>query len=162
MRLPIKPLKRHILLSCIGFFFFIATANGQTQDMLGDWAIKCEPACSANQQLSSNESNLKFTAVVSNSKFSDAPVMRLIFPLGIYLPTDIGLQVGSINTKVPVVTCLPSGCNAVVVLSEPFIDAMSTNTQLIVSYFSNENTANELSFSLAGFSDVLEQLANEN
>jgi invasion protein IalB len=96
----------------------------------GDWKIQCEAANKANAegqtqnekqcamvQTSRSEKNAKLglTTVFVRSKQNgkEVTMMRILAPIGVYLPTGIALEIdGGAIGRIPFMRCLPQICEA--------------------------------------------------
>jgi len=130
--------------------------QGQTQSQTGDWSILCNKTCKATQLLLSEDKKLKYSATVSLNDEQNLLHMKLVFPLGIYLPANIALMVNGIEKSIPVTTCVPSGCNALLIMNSELQKAMMEASLLKVRFFSSDSRENEIIYSLKGFKSALE------
>lgn len=126
-----------------------------TQFQSGDWSILCNNTCQASQLLLSENKKLKYSATMSKTGQQDLLQMKLVFPLGIYLPANIALMISETEKTIPVVTCVPSGCNALLVLNTEIQNAMLEASFFKVRFFSTDNRENELVYSLKGFKEAI-------
>jgi invasion protein IalB len=146
-------------ISSVLFVLLMASFNlqGQTPTQLqtGDWSILCNKVCKATQLLISEDKKLKYSITVSLTDEQNLLQMKLVFPLGIYLPAKIALMVNGLEKNIPVTTCIPSGCNALLIMNSKFQKAMQEATVLKVRFFSTDSRANEIIYSLKGFNEAL-------
>jgi invasion protein IalB len=133
-----------------------------TQSQTGDWSILCNKTCQASQLLLSEDKKLKYLATVSLNGEQNLLQMKLVFPLGIYLPANIALMVNGIEKSVPVTTCIPSGCNALLIINNELQKAMIEAPILKVRFFSSDSRENEVVYSLKGFKKALELVSQKN
>ncbi len=146
-----------LLISAI-FLSFNSIASSAEQARFGDWEVTCiENNCRLAQGLKNPDNpGIVFGLLIVNIKGSDVPVAQLNFPLGIYLPASIGILVAEEKVEIPMTTCLPKGCIALLPLNDSLIKAMQTQPEFNVRFYVNEKTPREISFSLKGFSEAYE------
>ena len=83
----------------------------------------------------------------------DQPVAVITLPLGIFLPPGIELQIdgkGKVG-RLPINTCLPSGCQAGVQLDEEFVGRMKQGNQMTVTFGNPQGKGVAAPVSLKGF-----------
>lgn len=81
------------------------------------------------------------------------PVAVITLPLGIFLPPGIELQIdgkGKVG-RLPINTCLPSGCQAGVQLDEEFVGRMKQGVQMTVTFGNPQGKGVAAPVSLKGF-----------
>ena len=141
--------------------FILSTTSfnlqGQTpkQFQTGDWSILCNKTCLASQLLLSEDKQLKYSATMSMTDEQNLLQMKLVFPLGIYLPANIGLMVNGMEKSIPVISCIPSGCVALLIMNSEIQKAMLKTTELKIRFFSTDTRENEIIYSLKGFKEAL-------
>jgi invasion protein IalB len=145
-----------LILMTMSLTSFNLRGQTPTQFQTGDWSILCDKTCKASQLLLSEDKKLKYFAAVSFNGEQNLLQMRLVFPLGIYLPANIALMVNGIEKKTPVTTCVPSGCNALLIINNELQKTMIDAQELKVRFFSTDTRENEVIYSLKGFKEALE------
>lgn len=89
----------------------------------------------------------------------EQPVAALTLPLGIWLPPGLQLQVDSGKKgRIPVDTCIPSGCRAGFELDAEFLASMRQGNQLNVTFGGGNRKPLTIPISLQGFSAALDSL----
>lgn len=136
----------------------VLTIRAQTNESIQDWAVSCSKDCSATQTLATTDMRLKFAVTLSKIEQSNKLVMRFDLPLGMYLPSGLGISVGDMILNVPYTTCIPNGCKALLVVDEQLEKALSAQNTLKMRYFSSEASESEVVFSLAGSSLVIKKV----
>jgi len=131
--------------------------HGQTptQVQAEDWSISCDKTCRASQLLISKDNKLKYSATLSLADEQNLLQMTLVFPLGIYLPANVALMINDIEKIIPVITCVPSGCNALLVINSELQNEMIKASVFKVRFFTSSSSENEVSYSLKGFKEAL-------
>jgi invasion protein IalB len=132
--------------------------QGQTPTRLqsGDWSILCSKVCKATQLLLSEDKTLKYSATLSLTDDKTLLQMKLVFPLGIYLPANTALMVNDIEKSIPVTTCVPSGCNALLIMNSELQKEMLDAPVFKIRFFSSNSRENEVIYSLKGFDEALD------
>jgi invasion protein IalB len=139
-----------------------ATAIGQdVTQIMGDWQLHCEAGdCRIRQGLANpDQSGVVYSSDVQFLADKDKVVLSLSFPLGLYLPPGVGLRVGDETRDVPMTVCLPTGCLAIVELDVVLLNALRSEENYIVRFYTASETPNEIKFSLDGFNDAYKDLA---
>jgi len=138
---------------------FSASSAAVEQKLYDDWALNCQQSCYIYQGMQSKSQNTIFSLQVS--KVSDNTMaMQLNFPLGIYIPAGIGIAVGDFKKNIPLTTCLPKGCHALVVLNDEIQKQLKANNKINVRFFTAQSQEKEISFSLKGFQDAFNAMKN--
>lgn len=128
--------------------------------VIGDWQLHCDAGdCRVRQGLASPERpGIVYSSEVKFPADQDQAILTLSFPLGIYLPSGVGLRAGDETYDIPVTVCLPIGCQAIVVLDEALEAAMKEGDSYNVRFYTTKETPNEVRFSLNGFDEVFKDL----
>ena len=143
-------------------------------EQFGDWTKECEmitdekgkelEICQISQTLIDKESNqpmLKMAVGFVPDK--DKPVAVITLPLGIFLPPGIELQVdgkGKVG-RLPINTCLPSGCQAGVQLDDDFIGRMKKGNLMTITFGNPQGQGVAAPISLTGFTAGLQSVEGE-
>ena len=135
-----------------------------------DWIKECETVkgpedkeielCQISQTLTNTEIDQPMMKVAVGY-VPDKPeaVMVVTLPLGVILPPGIQLEVGDGKAaRVPINTCLPSGCQAGVQLDKEFTERLKKGKTLEVSFAAPTGQAIKAPISLSGFTAGLESL----
>ncbi|MEJ2308313.1 MAG: invasion associated locus B family protein [Gammaproteobacteria bacterium] len=143
-------------------------------EKFGDWFKECEMVtsekgeqieiCQISQTLIDEESNTAMMKMaVGYVPDKDQPVAVITLPLGIFLPPGIELQIdgkGKVG-RLPINTCMPSGCQAGVQLDEDFVTRMKKGNQMTVTFGNPQGQGIAAPVSLSGFTAGLESLETE-
>jgi invasion protein IalB len=135
-----------------------------------DWIKECETVkgpdgqeielCQISQTLTNTEINQPMMKVaVGYVPDKTEAVMVVTLPLGVILPPGIQLEVGDGKAaRVPINTCLPSGCQAGVQLDKEFTERLKKGKTLEVSFAAPNGQAVKAPISLSGFTAGLGSL----
>jgi invasion protein IalB len=129
-----------------------------------DWFKECEMVtdekgeqieiCQISQTLIDKDSDQPMMKIaVGYVPDKDQPVAVITLPLGIFLPPGIELQIdgkGKVG-RLPINTCLPSGCQAGVQLDEEFVGRMKQGNQMTVTFGNPQGKGVAAPVSLKGF-----------
>ena len=140
--------------SLLGFLSTLASADEAAQlQRFGDWTYECgNGGCSIRQGLSNPENpTVVYGIVVSKVQNNPSPIMRLNFPLGVYLPSGIGLAVGDMKLDIPMTVCLPEGCSAIAVVTDELRSRLASEDAIKVRFYLADSNPREISYPLFGF-----------
>ena len=139
-----------------------------------DWFKECEmitdekgeqiEICQISQTLIDKDSDQPMMKIaVGYVPDKDQPVAVITLPLGIFLPPGIELQIdgkGKVG-RLPINTCLPSGCQAGVQLDTDFVSRMKQGNQMTVTFGNPQGQGVAAPVSLSGFTAGLESVEAE-
>lgn len=137
----------------------------------GEWKIQCEAggaqAASAGEsppqkqcgmvQTARSEKNDKVTLtlvmVKGKQNGKDVTMMRVVAPIGVFLPTGVALEVdGGAVGRVPFTRCLPQVCIAFAEASPPTLEKMRKGTSANFIIYEAPGLGMPMKISLNGFS----------
>ena len=142
----------------------------------GDWKIACEDgaakaeedandgkeACGMIQTSKHPErKNIALTLVLVKNQQADKTVtmMRLMAPIGVFLPTGIALEIdGEAVGRVPFTRCLPQVCVAFAEASPPTLEKMKKGAKAKFIIYEAPGLGLGMEFSLKGFTAGLTAL----
>ena len=140
----------------------------------GAWQIQCgtAPADASGQppkkscgmvQVTRSEKNAKIglSLVIVKAKQGDKEVimMRVMAPIGVYLPTGVALEVdGAAVGRVPFTRCRPQICEALAEASPETLEKMKKGTAANFIVYEAPGLGIPLKISLEGFSAALDNL----
>ena len=141
-----------------------AAALTRPVEKFDDWFKECEMVtdekgeqieiCQISQTLIDKDSDQPMMKIaVGYVPDKDQPVAVITLPLGIFLPPGIELQIdgkGKVG-RLPINTCLPSGCQAGVQLDEDFVSRMKQGNQMTVTFGNPQGKGVAAPVSLKGF-----------
>jgi invasion protein IalB len=98
--------------------------------------------------------NVGLTVLVLKTADGKAQVMRVLAPLGVLLPSGLGLWIDQSDMgRVGFVRCLPNGCVAEVILEEQLLQKLSTGQTATFTIFQTPEEGIGIPISLNGFSN---------
>ena len=106
-----------------------AAAQGAVKSTFGDWQMRCEtPAGAKTEQCALVQSvqaedkpNVTLVVIVLKTADGRSRLLRVIAPLGVLLPSGLGLKIDNDVGRAGFVRCLPSGCVAEVVMDDDLL-----------------------------------------
>ena len=154
-------------LAFLGALTCAAHAQGAVKAKHGDWETRCETPPGASYEqcaivlsvVDQERPNLTMVVIVLNTADRKARLMRVIAPLGVLLPSGVGLHVddqdlGHLNY----LQCLANGCIAQVALDEKLLDKLKTGKTMTLGVFQTPEQGVGVVAPLAGFKEAYEQL----
>jgi invasion protein IalB len=148
-------------------------ASAETVATHGAWQIQCSAAGASGDQagkktcgmvqVGHSEKNPKIalSLVIVRQKQGDKDVimMRVLVPIGVYLPTGVALEVdGGAVGRVPFTRCRPQICEALAEASPETLEKMKKGTAANFIIYEAPGLGFPLKISLEGFSAGLENL----
>ncbi|MCB1681896.1 MAG: invasion associated locus B family protein [Alphaproteobacteria bacterium] len=136
-----------------------------------DWRVECAqtPAgknvCQMFQRLLwEDQKSVALVVLVGMGELQGKPVprMRLIVPLGTFLPTGLVLGLEEAEDKglrVPIQFCVAQGCVTNIDLDQTVIDKLKNKQNLSTAYIRPDRKTVKLSISLKGFTKALERIS---
>lgn len=171
------------LLSLMAMLFLpaLAQAQGQLKASFGDWQHRCDRVAQSGaeqcilMQTMLDQSDLNLAVVVlrvedtaataearkkdANAKVVRRPVLRIIAPLGVFLPRGLGLKVDEREIgSTDFVRCLESGCVAEVDMDQSLIDLFSKGKVALFAVFLTPQEGRGLPVTLTGFAEGFSKL----
>jgi len=150
-------------ISCIiGMPLSQSLAQGVVKAKYGDWQLRCEtPPGAAHEQCALLQSvaaedkpNINLVVIVLKTADGKNRLLRVIAPLGILLPSGLGLKVDDTDIgRAGFVRCLPSGCVAEVVMEEKLIDQLKNGKNATFIIFQTPEEGVGIPLALAGFKE---------
>ncbi len=142
----------------------------------GAWQLQCGAAQAADGspdpagkkqcgmvQVTRNEKNekvaLSLIIVKAKQNEKDVTMMRVMVPIGVYLPTGVALEIdGEAVGRVPFTRCRPQICEAFAEASPPTLDKMKKGGAANFIIYEAPGLGLPMKISLEGFSAALDQL----
>jgi invasion protein IalB len=159
------------LLKITGLIFLVAPDLGLAQGVVkakyNDWQLRCEtPPGAAHEQCALLQSvaaedrpNINLVVIILKTADGKNRLLRVIAPLGILLPSGLGLKVDDIDIgRAGFVRCLPSGCVAEVVMEEKLINQLKNGQNATFIIFQTPEEGVGIPLALAGFKEGFEAL----
>ncbi len=145
-----------------------ATGPGSVvKETHGAWQVSCrtppgakEEKCALVQSVTAEDRpNVGLTVVFYKAIGEDKKLMRVVVPLGVLLPTGLGLKIdGQDVGNAPFLKCSRRGCVAEVVLQDDIIGKMKKGTTAMFIIFDTPEAGIGIPVALQGFGDALANL----
>ncbi|MCB1475271.1 MAG: invasion associated locus B family protein [Rhodobiaceae bacterium] len=167
---------RNLLLAVIAFLAtgLVATINptpafaqGAVRATHGDWQIRCDtpPGASSEQcalvqsVAAEDRQNVGLTVIVLKTADGKDRIMRVLAPLGVLLPTGLGLKIDDQDVGTAgFVKCLETGCIAEVVIEDQLIQKLETGEIAVFIIFQTPEEGIGVPVSLKGFAEGFKAL----
>lgn len=126
----------------------------------GDWQIRCDtPAGAQSEQCvlmqfvtAEDRENVGLTVIVLKTADKKAKIMRILAPLGVLLPSGLGLKIDDAEMgRAGFVRCLPTGCVAEVILDDKLLQKLETGKTATFIIFQTPEEGIGIPISLNGF-----------
>lgn len=133
----------------------------------GDWQVRCDtPAGAQTEQCvlmqfvtAEDRDNVGLTVIVLKTADKKARIMRILAPLGVLLPSGLGLKIDETDMgRAGFVRCLPNGCVAEVILEDQLLEKLRGGSTATFIIFQTPEEGIGIPISLAGFGPGFEQL----
>jgi invasion protein IalB len=144
-----------------------ALAQGAVRSVHQDWQIRCEtpPGAQAEQcalfqsVVAEDRANVGITVLVLKTADQKTRLMRVQAPLGVLLPSGLGLKVDQVDVgRAGFVRCLPRGCYAEVVMDDNLLKQLRTGQTATFFIFQTPEEGIGFPMSLKGFGDGYDKL----
>jgi len=144
-----------------------AAAQGVVKSVYGDWQIRCEtPPGAQNQQCALMQSvtaedrpNVGLTVIVLKTADQKSRLMRVVAPLGILLPSGLGLKIDNNDVgRAGFVKCLPNGCIAEITMDDNLINELRNGHTSTFIIFQSPEEGIGFPMSLKGFGEGYDHL----
>jgi invasion protein IalB len=141
--------------------------QGVVKSKHGDWDLRCEtPPGAAKEQCALLQSvaaedrpNVNLAVIVLKTADGKNRLLRVIAPLGILLPSGLGLKIDDTDVgRAGFVRCLPSGCIAEVIMEDKLIDQMKNGKRATFIIFQTPEEGIGIPLSMAGFKEGFDAL----
>ena len=144
-----------------------AVAQGAVKAVSGDWQIRCDTPpgaqgeqCALIQSVTAEDrANIGITVIVLKTADQKSRLMRVIAPLGVLLPSGLGLKIDETDIgRAGFVRCLPNGCIAEVVMDEKLLGQLRTGKTATFIIFQTPEEGIGFPMGLAGFGEGFDKL----
>jgi invasion protein IalB len=103
--------------------------------------------------------NVGLTVIVLKTADRKVLLMRVLAPLGVLLPNNLGLRVDSVDIgKVSFVRCLPNGCVAEVIVNDDLMNKLRNGHTATFIIFQTPEEGIGIPVSLKGFGEGFDKL----
>lgn len=143
-----------------------ASAQGVVRATHGNWQIRCDQPpglaveqCALMQSVTAEDrNNIGLTVIVLKTREgeegADGRLMRVLAPLGVLLPSGLGLFVDEEDLgKAGFVRCLPNGCVAEVVMDDALVARMGAGEEATFIVFQTPEEGIGIPIGLQGFNE---------
>ena len=144
-----------------------ATGEPPIRSTHADWQVRCDtPPGAQNEQCvlmqfvtAEDRENVGLTVIVLKTADKKSRIMRVLAPLGVLLPSGLGLKVDSADLgRAGFVRCLPNGCVAEVILEDKLLNQLETGKTATFIIFQTPEEGIGIPISLNGFADGFKAL----
>ena len=144
-----------------------AQAQGSVRSVHGDWQIRCDtPPGAQNEQcaliqsvVAEDRSNAGLTVIVLKTADQKNRLMRVVAPLGVLLPSGLGLKLDSVDVgRAGFVRCLPNGCVAEVIMDDKLLGQLKSAKTATFIIFETPEEGIGFPLSLNGLADGFDKL----
>ncbi len=134
---------------------------------VGAWQVRCTrppgakaKKCALFQWVqAADRENVSLMIIFLRSFSGDKKLLRVVAPLGVILPTGLGLKIdGQDIGNAPFLKCNQSGCVAEVVADDKLVEKLRTGKSAIFIVFKTVEEGIAVPIDLSGFADGLSQL----
>jgi invasion protein IalB len=145
----------------------MAAAQGVVKSVYGDWQIRCETPpgaqseqCALMQSVTAEDRpNVGLTVIVLKTADQKSRLMRVVAPLGILLPSGLGLKIDDKDVgRAGFVKCLPNGCIAEITMDDTLINTLRNGHTSTFIIFQSPEEGIGFPMSLKGFGDGYDHL----
>ena len=179
MRLPIFFCQKAAQTAlAMGFFLAVALiswplsasaqmAGGKVKETIGVWQISCgKPAgskiekCAAVQSVTAEDRpNVGLTVIFQKSLTSDKQMLLVVAPLGVLLPTGLGLIIDEKDVgRVPFLRCGKIGCFAEAVVPDELTNKFKKGKTALFTIFQTPEEGIAIPIALTGFEKALKSI----
>ena len=126
----------------------------------GDWQVRCDtPAGAQSEQCvlmqfvtAEDRDNVGLTVIVLKTADKKAKIMRILAPLGVLLPSGLGLKIDETDMgRAGFVRCLPNGCVAEVILEDNLLNSLKNGKTATFIIFQTPEEGIGIPIALNGF-----------
>lgn len=142
-------------------------SSSEVRSLHGAWQLRCGnppgssvEKCALVQSVKAEDRpNVSLTVIFLKSFDGQTRIMRVVAPLGVLLPTGLGLKIDDADVgHASFQKCGPVGCVAEVIVNDGLVEKMQTGSSAVFIIFQTPEFGIGVPISLSGFSDGLTQL----
>lgn len=144
-----------------------ALCQGVVKSKHGDWELRCETPPGASREqcallqsvAAEDKPNINLMVIVLKTADGKNHLLRVIAPLGVLLPSGLGLKIDDIDVgRAGFVRCLPTGCVAEVVMEDKLTEQMKNGQKATFIIFQTPEEGIGIPLALAGFKEGFDAL----
>ncbi|MTI18645.1 invasion associated locus B family protein [Rhodobacteraceae bacterium RKSG542] len=142
-------------------------AQGEVRSVYNDWQLRCDTPpgapseqCALIQNVTAEDrDNVGLTVIVLKTADKQADIMRVLAPLGVLLPSGLGLRIDDKDIgRAAFVRCLPNGCVAEVMMQDDLLTHLTTGKLATFIIFQTPEEGIGIPIALEGFKEGYAQL----
>jgi invasion protein IalB len=142
-------------------------AEGVVKATNGDWETRCDTPIGAKAEqcamvqnvVAEDRPNVTLVVIVLKPVDKKKPLMRVVAPPFVFLPTGLGLKIDQIDVgHVPFAHCFGSGCFSEVEMDDKLINQLKTGTTATFIVFQSPDDGVGIPVSLNGFAKGFDSL----
>jgi invasion protein IalB len=150
-----------------GVPFSPAGAEGMVRATNGDWETRCDTPTGAKGEqcalvqnvVAEDRPNITLVVIVLKPVDKKKPLMRVVAPPFVFLPTGLGLKIDQVDVgHVPFAHCFGSGCFSEVELDDKLIGQLKSGTTATFIVFQSPDDGVGIPVSLNGFAKGFDAL----
>jgi invasion protein IalB len=156
------------LLACLSLGLASSShAEGAVKATNGDWETRCDTPIGAKAEqcalvqnvVAEDRPNITLVVIVLKPVDKKKPLMRVVAPPFVFLPTGLGLKIDQIDVgHVPFAHCFGSGCFSEVEMDDKLINQLKTGTTATFIVFQSPDDGVGIPVSLSGFAKGFDSL----
>ena len=140
---------------------------GVVKSKHGDWELRCETPPGATKEqcallqsvVAEDKPAINLHVLVLKLADGKSHLLRVIAPLGVLLPSGLGLTIDDIDVgRAGFVKCLPIGCEAEIVMEDKLIGEMKNGQKATFIIFQTPEEGIGIPLTLTGFKDGFDAL----
>jgi invasion protein IalB len=144
-----------------------AHAEGAVKATNGDWETRCDTPTGAKGEqcalvqnvVAEDRPNITLVVIVLKPVDKKKPLMRVVAPPFVFLPTGLGLKIDQVDVgHVPFAHCFGSGCFSEVEMDDKLINQLKTGTTATFIVFQSPDDGVGIPVSLNGFAKGFDAL----
>ncbi len=144
-----------------------ARGQGVAKAKHGDWQVRCETPPGADKEMcaliqsivADDRPNIGLVVIVLKTADGKNRLLRVIAPLGVLLPSGLGLKVDNVDIgHAGFVRCQPSGCIAEVVMEDKLVEQFKTGKTAVFIISQTPEEGVGIPLQLAGFKEAFDEL----
>jgi invasion protein IalB len=156
-----------LALAALAFSAGAALAQGAVRSIHQDWQVRCDnppgshsEQCALIQSVTAEDrANVGLTVIVLKTADAKSRLMRVVAPLGILLPSGLGLKIDNADIgRAGFVRCLPNGCIAEVVMDDELVKKLRSGQSATFIIFQTPEEGIGFPLSLKGFAEGYDKL----
>ncbi|MBC8048896.1 MAG: invasion associated locus B family protein [Chitinophagales bacterium] len=143
------------------------TPGTQVKATHGAWQVRCGQApgakkekCALVQSVKAEDRpNVALTVIFLRSYDGQKQLLRIVAPLGVLLPTGIGLKIDNVDVgNAPFLKCGGDGCVTEITVSDDVMGKMKTGKSAVFIIFQTPEFGIGVPIALGGFADGISSL----